>query len=67
MLWLVAPVGVLFSLFLIIGWPWVADGRFALLSGLPMVTIWRFVIWMGLGLLVYFSYGIRYSMLARGG
>jgi APA family basic amino acid/polyamine antiporter len=67
MLWLVAPVGVLFSLFLIIGWPWVVDGRFALLSGLPMVTIWRFVIWMGLGLLVYFSYGIRYSMLARGG
>jgi APA family basic amino acid/polyamine antiporter len=64
-LWLIAPLGVLFSLFLIVGWPWFADGHFQLLGGLPMVTIWRFVAWMVLGLVVYFSYGIRRSRLAQ--
>jgi APA family basic amino acid/polyamine antiporter len=60
----VAPLGALFSLFLIIGWPWLAAGRVVLLGGLPAVTIWRFVIWMILGLIVYFSYGLRHSALA---
>lgn len=65
-LWVVAPLGIAFSLFLIIGWPWILDGRFTLLGGLPWITIERFVIWMVLGLAIYFLYGIRHSKLARG-
>jgi APA family basic amino acid/polyamine antiporter len=64
-LWLVAPVGVLFSLFLIIGWPWFSDGYFHLIGGLPRITIERFVVWLVIGLAIYFSYGIRHSLLAR--
>lgn len=37
-----------------------------LLSFLPWATWERFLIWMGLGLLVYFGYSIRHSRLARG-
>lgn len=36
-----------------------------LISGLPAATYARFVIWMALGLLVYFGYGIRHSRLAE--
>jgi basic amino acid/polyamine antiporter, APA family len=64
--WIIAPLGVLFSLFLIIGWPWAANGGgVTLIGGLPSITIWRFVIWMVIGLVVYFAYGIRNSALAR--
>jgi APA family basic amino acid/polyamine antiporter len=66
-IWIIAPLGVLFSLFLIIGWPWAANGGgVTLIGGLPSITIWRFVIWMAIGLLIYFGYGIRKSALARG-
>jgi APA family basic amino acid/polyamine antiporter len=48
--WIVAPVGILFSL--------------ALIWGLPVITWERFAIWMVIGFLVYFGYGIRRSKLA---
>lgn len=50
-LWLVAPLGVLFSL--------------ALMASLPAITWLRFGVWLGLGLVLYASYGVRHSKLAR--
>ncbi|SKB99080.1 amino acid permease [Luteibacter sp. 22Crub2.1] len=50
--WFVAPLGILFSL--------------ALIWGLPAITFERFAIWMVLGLIVYFTYGVRNSKLNRG-
>jgi APA family basic amino acid/polyamine antiporter len=38
-----------------------------LLSKLPAVAWERFVVWMALGLLLYFSYGRRHSVLAKRG
>ena len=49
--WAVAPIGIAFSLLLI--------------AGLPRITMERFVVWMVIGLAVYFFYGIRHSRLAR--
>jgi APA family basic amino acid/polyamine antiporter len=37
----------------------------ALMAYLPVVTWIRFVVWLGLGLCVYFFYGIRHSRLGR--
>ena len=37
-----------------------------LMISLPIYTWLRFVIWMILGLIVYFAYGMRHSRLARG-
>ncbi|MEX1829666.1 amino acid permease [Luteibacter sp. CQ10] len=50
--WFVAPLGILFSL--------------ALIWGLPWITFERFAIWMAIGLIVYFTYGVRHSKLNRG-
>ena len=49
--WIVAPLGIAFSLWL--------------MAALPWVTWERFVIWMAIGLVVYFCYGIRRSKLAK--
>jgi APA family basic amino acid/polyamine antiporter len=34
-----------------------------LMLSLPAVTWWRFVIWLGIGLVIYFSYSRRHSLL----
>jgi len=36
-----------------------------LIASLDAVTLWRFVIWMALGFILYFGYARRHSMLAR--
>ena len=47
--------------------PWVpllgALSCFFLMSGLPAITWYRFVIWLAIGLIVYFSYSHRHSLL----
>ena len=35
-----------------------------LMLNLPAVTWWRFLLWMGLGLLIYFTYSARHSVRA---
>jgi APA family basic amino acid/polyamine antiporter len=51
--WLVCPLGVIFC-----GW---------LMISLPPDTWARLLVWMGLGLCVYFLYGRRHSRLAQSG
>ena len=51
MVWVLAPAGILAC-----GW---------LAWGLPIVTWWRFLIWLAVGLVVYLVYGRRRSALAR--
>ncbi|KGI76799.1 amino acid permease [Oleiagrimonas soli] len=60
-IWVLAPLGILFSLFLIIGWPWFENGQYHPIGGLDIITIWRFVIWMAIGLAIYLAYGMRHS------
>jgi basic amino acid/polyamine antiporter, APA family len=49
--------------------PWLpligAGACFFLMTGLPSITWYRFVIWLVIGLVVYFSYGRRHSVLNR--
>ncbi|MHB8586934.1 MAG: amino acid permease [Thermoplasmatota archaeon] len=51
------------------GVPWVplagALACFALVVSLPMLTIFRFVAWTGLGLIIYGAYGARRSKLGE--
>ena len=49
----VAPAGVLASLFLMIG--------------LPLDTWVRLVVWMAIGLVIYGFYGVRHSRLTKAG
>ena len=37
-----------------------------LMASLPWITWERLIIWMGLGLVVYFAYGMRHSKIGRG-
>jgi basic amino acid/polyamine antiporter, APA family len=43
-----------------------AGACLALILGLERTNLWRFVIWLALGLIVYFAYGVRHSVLRRG-
>lgn len=51
------------------GYPWIpalgALMSFGLMLGLPMMTWIRFFVWMGLGLIVYWFYGRRHSLLNK--
>jgi APA family basic amino acid/polyamine antiporter len=42
-----------------------AAACFFLMTGLPTITWYRFFIWLAIGLVVYFSYSIRHSVLRK--
>ncbi|MGO0122518.1 amino acid permease C-terminal domain-containing protein [Desulfothermobacter acidiphilus] len=46
---IIAPLGVI--------------GSLALIFSLPLVTILRFTIWMIIGFVIYFGYGIKHSKI----
>ncbi len=50
--WITAPLGALFAI--------------VLMAGLPGATWLRLVIWMAVGLLIYFAYGMRNSRISQG-
>jgi amino acid transporter len=77
---LIALAGTVFSLWAIVGRirrvpvPEIVHTEFALagmasciwlMRGLPAITWWRFVGWLGLGLVIYALYGCRHSRLAE--
>ncbi|MBU6410611.1 MAG: amino acid permease [Verrucomicrobia bacterium] len=49
--WLTSPLGFAFCIFL--------------MSGLPQDTWARLIIWMAIGIVIYFSYSLRHSQLRR--
>ena len=49
--WVTAPLGAIFSFFL--------------MSGLPLDTWVRLVVWMAIGLVIYFVYGARHSVIGH--
>jgi basic amino acid/polyamine antiporter, APA family len=52
-IWLVGPLGAATSVFL--------------MFGLPLDTWLRLVVWLAIGLVIYFAYGAKRSKLARAG
>jgi APA family basic amino acid/polyamine antiporter len=51
-IWIVAPAGVATSVFL--------------MFGLPLDTWIRLAVWLAIGLVIYFAYGMRHSRIAKG-